>query len=83
MEKNRKTTVAPYVGAWSETFEHLHNYLPSEVAPYVGAWIETNRSTKRLLLATVAPYVGAWIETLVKSRSCVGGYRRTLCGCVD
>ena len=127
MEKNRKTTVAPYVGAWIETFEHLHNYLPSEVAPYVGAWIETclikllsyptnsrtlcgcvdwnlkvartacwpsvapyvgawietNRSTKRLLLATVAPYVGAWIETLVKSRSCVGGYRRTLCGCVD
>ena len=35
--------VAPYVGAWIETWGQYdvqqHNY----VAPYVGAWIETQR----------------------------------------
>ena len=33
--------VAPYVGAWIETFAGLQQMKDLEVAPYVGAWIET------------------------------------------
>ena len=33
--------VAPYVGAWIETFVSLDDSIKSDVAPYVGAWIET------------------------------------------
>ena len=33
--------VAPYVGAWIETFENMKTLGNNTVAPYVGAWIET------------------------------------------
>ena len=33
--------VAPYVGAWIETYRLLYYCYKAEVAPYVGAWIET------------------------------------------
>ena len=33
--------VAPYVGAWIETYLIYNVYLCTIVAPYVGAWIET------------------------------------------
>ncbi len=33
--------VAPYVGAWIETFTPHSNSRANQVAPYVGAWIET------------------------------------------
>ena len=33
--------VAPYVGAWIETFTLYSSHSQSSVAPYVGAWIET------------------------------------------
>ena len=33
--------VAPYVGAWIETFCSWFIILIRYVAPYVGAWIET------------------------------------------
>ena len=33
--------VAPYVGAWIETFHCLKPEFFDGVAPYVGAWIET------------------------------------------
>ena len=33
--------VAPYVGAWIETYLDIFLNLTNEVAPYVGAWIET------------------------------------------
>ena len=33
--------VAPYVGAWIETFESFTKTGLIIVAPYVGAWIET------------------------------------------
>ena len=33
--------VAPYVGAWIETFACAVAGLQKSVAPYVGAWIET------------------------------------------
>ena len=56
--------VAPYVGAWIETFCRMAPYLHCRVAPYVGAWIETHRLRDCPESAKVAPYVGAWIETL-------------------
>ena len=62
--EHRFLRVAPYVGAWIETFIPGHHLSHSQVAPYVGAWIETG--TLRLAVADVgvAPYVGAWIETI-------------------
>ena len=33
--------VAPYVGAWIETFSLTSFHCCINVAPYVGAWIET------------------------------------------
>ena len=36
-----KCLVAPYVGAWIETFDLFKDSFNISVAPYVGAWIET------------------------------------------
>ena len=33
--------VAPYVGAWIETYKSVSSGHSIIVAPYVGAWIET------------------------------------------
>ena len=35
--------VAPFVGAWIETFKLGVNVPCQEVAPFVGAWIETQK----------------------------------------
>ena len=35
-------SVAPYVGAWIETYSQGFGMANPFVAPYVGAWIETN-----------------------------------------
>ena len=35
--------VAPYVGAWIETFSIIPVRTSGAVAPYVGAWIETEQ----------------------------------------
>ena len=75
--------VAPYVGAWIETYSSCRIVDNSLVAPYVGAWIETLQTNHLQQNLTVAPYVGAWIET---SPGCCPGLRpssRTLRGCVD
>ena len=37
----RTAVVAPYVGAWIETYTLVFMRQPPPVAPYVGAWIET------------------------------------------
>ena len=58
-----ETEVAPYVGAWIETFEGVQYGALSMVAPYVGAWIETEFDALGYEATPVAPYVGAWIET--------------------
>ena len=55
--------VAPYVGAWIETFRSKPSCKSADVAPYVGAWIETVIYKCVTLSLCVAPYVGAWIET--------------------
>ena len=55
--------VAPYVGAWIETWFPEPQHNPFQVAPYVGAWIETVSLCLKRAIIMVAPYVGAWIET--------------------
>ena len=60
-------TVAPYVGAWIETYLWQMKIQPLLVAPYVGAWIETCLARVLRPGRRVAPYVGAWIETPVSS----------------
>ena len=37
----RRPYVAPYVGAWIETYCRSGEDVAVNVAPYVGAWIET------------------------------------------
>ena len=36
--------VAPYMGAWIETFQTRFDLWAAPVAPYMGAWIETRHS---------------------------------------
>ena len=55
--------VAPFVGAWIETWLCLNSKDLPRVAPFVGAWIETEDRTGRSQRRRVAPFVGAWIET--------------------
>ena len=43
--------VAPFVGAWIETFLKFQSYLCVDVAPFVGAWIETRCVNKQHRLA--------------------------------
>ena len=59
----RCKAVAPYVGAWIETFMQDSLVNAQRVAPYVGAWIETLNLANKGYVDEVAPYVGAWIET--------------------
>ena len=40
--------VAPYVGAWIETYQWNLSGKTHVVAPYVGAWIETRQTQKHL-----------------------------------
>ncbi len=53
--------VAPYVGAWIETF--IPQVLPciANVAPYVGAWIETRNWDKPEIGAGSHP---TWVRGL-------------------
>ena len=55
--------VAPYMGAWIETFHDARCERKDRVAPYMGAWIETTCSMRSTSSVRVAPYMGAWIET--------------------
>ncbi len=57
------TSVAPYAGAWIETFDSGIFKSPNIVAPYAGAWIETLFRRVSRVYQKVAPYAGAWIET--------------------
>ena len=41
--RERPPVVAPYVGAWIETYDRYVTDDPDTVAPYVGAWIETSQ----------------------------------------
>ena len=53
--------VAPYVGAWIETWQILLSLKSATVAPYVGAWIETFDLHSRSALARSHPM---WVRGL-------------------
>ena len=55
--------VAPFTGAWIETWSLLRPPSPLTVAPFTGAWIETSRPARGIVIRLVAPFTGAWIET--------------------
>ena len=78
-----KIAVAPYVGAWIETYEAVYIFLGLRVAPYVGAWIETCIHRTGSVRGMVAPYVGAWIETTFTVRILLPFFGRSLRGSVD
>ena len=74
--------VAPYVGAWIETFKVLYRTNEVKVAPYVGAWIET------LLAGTASCSEKShptWVRGLKQKDGLIlwEGESRTLRGCVD
>ena len=53
--------VAPYVGAWIETWHSILNISTFCVAPYVGAWIETSLHTRTKNLGRSHPM---WVRGL-------------------
>ena len=55
--------VAPFTGAWIETFGSRKYRQFIFVAPFTGAWIETGAFGGLSEGKKVAPFTGAWIET--------------------
>ena len=55
------TLVAPYVGAWIETYKGQAERHSQEVAPYVGAWIETPTGHIAFAIAVSHP---TWVRGL-------------------
>ena len=78
----RQNYVAPYVGAWIETWMAVFITSFRFVAPYVGAWIETGRQPLAFRYERSHP---TWVRGLKLQQI----YRtlllwsRTLRGCVD
>ncbi len=66
--------VAPFTGAWIETFLIPAQFGRTTVAPFTGAWIETGLGCRHGRGAQVAPFTGAWIET----GRCPAGYSSRL-----
>ena len=77
-----RTLVAPYVGAWIETYKQKKRNEHQVVAPYVGAWIETAISASAEALRASHP---TWVRGLKhQSKTLNNQHRcRTLRGCVD
>ena len=61
--------VAPFTGAWIETFHTSKKSKSEAVAPFTGAWIETYVRYAYSSVVFVAPFTGAWIETPICSIS--------------
>jgi len=75
--------VAPFTGAWIETYPRLSATMIKNVAPFTGAWIETSSTRHASPSTRVAPFTGAWIETQRKPRNKKKCFRRALYGRVD
>ena len=76
------STVAPYMGAWIETWYIYHQQYCTLVAPYMGAWIETTMELWSLVDGMSHP---TWVRGL-KPDLYYGNLlkqSRTLHGCVD
>ena len=67
MQVNVKMAVAPYVGAWIETFEVKDVEFETKSHPMWVRGLKLQGQCPCQLSRPVAPYVGAWIETLVLS----------------
>ena len=74
--------VAPFTGAWIETYLAEDGQTITTVAPFTGAWIETVEVGWTGAWEQVAPFTGAWIETSLPLLIRLAR-RRTLHGCVD
>ncbi len=59
--------VAPFTGAWIETYRSKEPNIAFDVAPFTGAWIETALSKHPAFVELVAPFTGAWIETFMSA----------------
>ena len=60
--------VAPYVGAWIETYSACIRVLTYQSHPTWVRGLKHQVQADSLILRTVAPYVGAWIETVIVVR---------------
>ena len=78
----RTNQVAPYVGAWIETFDLFKDSFNISVAPYVGAWIETRNRSNGTYKVSSHP---TWVRGLKHKNeaSANASNSRTLRGCVD
>ena len=61
--KRRVLTVAPYVGAWIETWIYCCIHSSHTSHPTWVRGLKQHGRAEILTEAKVAPYVGAWIET--------------------
>ena len=59
--------VAPYVGAWIETYCVLLVHCPNPSLPTWERGLKPGLITRLASMSNVAPYVGAWIETTFNS----------------
>ena len=75
--------VAPYVGAWIETYLPTSTETNSVVAPYVGAWIETHVGVNNSQTSLSHPTWVRGLKPLSSIGSVVPVISRTLRGCVD
>ena len=74
--------VAPYVGAWIETFSLFKDSFNVSVAPYVGAWIETCYRSKTDVIRLSHPTWVRGLKLFVQPAD-ADNIGRTLRGCVD
>ena len=74
--------VAPYVGAWIETWDLDRLFDIQKVAPYVGAWIETSDIIYDEFFKPSHP---TWVRGLKRiiTNEADKWFGRTLRGCVD
>jgi len=76
--------VAPFTGAWIETYQFTKSLQYGIVAPFTGAWIETVVYALFIPFPVgVAPFTGAWIETYKPDWRVRYTERRALYGRVD
>ena len=81
---DRPVVVAPYAGAWIETFATA--LIPAGVCsslPMRERGLKQNIMHLKAELLQVAPYAGAWIETSIMPYGEIVTSSRSLCGSVD
>ena len=61
------TKVAPYVGAWIETYDTIDEDVDNKSHPTWVRGLKLIYYGAAVCAAPVAPYVGAWIETSLNS----------------